>query len=59
MVYHFILSDILLIINLYFLIFVHNSYDISPNLVLAFLTIPFCIMEFLEVLELNKRLKNE
>ena len=48
------LASLLISINFFFLIFVHNYYDLSPNFALGFLTIPPALILFVEIFKKQK-----
>ena len=49
--YHIYIGAFLLVINLYFFIFVHYRYDLSPNFALAVLTVPAGIYELYKAIK--------
>lgn len=59
LLYHVILGSLLITINLYFYIFVHYKYDLSPNFALGVITIPFAIREIVNGFKLRLKLKEE
>jgi len=42
---------ILIVINIYFFVFVHYKYDLSPNSALAFVTLPFAVYQIIKVFQ--------
>lgn len=55
MLYHIIVGDVLIVVNIYFLMFVHNGIDLSPNFALALITLPLAYLELWQFFNMAKR----
>jgi hypothetical protein len=38
-------------INMFFFVFVHNKYDLSPNFALFFVTLPIIIIQLIKIIK--------
>jgi len=58
-IYPVLLFSVLISMNIYFFIFVHNFNDLSPNIAMIFVSFPFAIYELIRAFRNADKIKNQ